>query len=239
MGSGTSQPNPKTKQNLPLYSKVKQSKSPNAQKPQVSNMKKGNFKLHVAVDFGTDGCALAFAHKDKVIIYNKWRAQQTNVASRAARTAKTKTQLILNENNEVAVFGNAAKFTYFNLSKREQNRKKFFERFKMSLYETHLDRSSDIVEADEKTNREVFNTAQYLYDSKGEQIESKIVFIATFKHLQEMAKKYIPEKITNENINDEEIQWIVTVPAIWSEKAKKKMKNWKIEATLIDKQIID
>eukprot|EP01084_Bolivina_argentea_P194225 333216_1 len=54
-----------------------------------------------------------------------------------------------------------------------------------------------------------------------------------------MAKKYIPEKITNENINDEEIQWIVTVPAIWSEKAKKKMKNWMVEAALIDKQIID
>eukprot|EP01084_Bolivina_argentea_P070889 128903_1 len=222
---------PEKQQNLPLFSNVKQNK--------LSNMKQVYFKLHVAVDFGTDGCALAFLYKDKIIFYNKWRAQQVNVAARAARTTKTKTQLILNENNEVTVFGNAAKFTYFNLSPKIQNKKRFFERFKMSLYETHLDRSSDIVEADEKTNREVFNTAQYLYDSKGEQIESKIVFIAAFQHLQQMAKDYIPQKITNENINDEEIQWIVTVPAIWSEKAKKKMKNWKIEATLIDKQIID
>eukprot|EP01084_Bolivina_argentea_P192703 330755_1 len=90
-----------TKQNLPSK----------AHTLHISNMKNVDFKLHIAVDFGTDGCALAFVYKDKVTIYDKW-----NAACRGRRKTKTKTQLILNENNEVTVFGNAANFVYFNLS---------------------------------------------------------------------------------------------------------------------------
>eukprot|EP01084_Bolivina_argentea_P111082 198304_1 len=163
-----------------------------------TNMKNVDFKLHIAVDFGTDGSALAFAYKDKVTIYNKWRVQRLNAASRA--TTKTKTHLILNEDNTICSFGNAAKFIYFNLTKYGQKKKKFFERFKMALYEMHLDRSNDIIEHDKNKNREDVNIAKYLYASNGEPIESKIVFIAAFQELQKKAKEFIPRGVTKDYI---------------------------------------
>ena len=40
-----------------------------------------------------------------------------------------------------------------------------------------------------------------------------------------------------DEIMDDEIQWILTVPAIWSESAKNKMKDWIIKAGLVDATI--
>ena len=38
-------------------------------------------------------------------------------------------------------------------------------------------------------------------------------------------------------INDDQIQWIVTVPAIWNDEAKHTMKEWAIKAGLVDENI--
>ncbi len=69
---------------------------------------------------------------------------------------------------------------------------------------------------------------------------SEIVFVACLKWLKDEANKFIhtlkrkPKfKKKNFTVSENEIKWILTVPAIWSEKAKQKMKDWAIKAELI------
>eukprot|EP01084_Bolivina_argentea_P027732 51523_1 len=73
----------------------------------------------------------------------------------------------------------------------------------------------------------------------GIKCEPNIVFTSAFKHLQKIALEYINQITNNKQIQDNEIQWIFTVPAIWSEKAKYKMKTWLVTAGLIDENIQD
>eukprot|EP01083_Nonionella_stella_P009682 27766_1 len=200
-------------------------------KSNETEMRKVEFKLHVAIDFGTDGCALAFAYKGGVSTYHKFKGHQIRSNERAALKRKTKTQLILNAQNEVTCFGNSAKFTYCELTENARNDVKFFERFKMRLYERHLVR--------EQPDDEKIDTAEYLTAINGARVKSEIVFIAAFRELQKLAKSHIRKLVKNETIEEDEIQWIVTVPAIWSQKAKNKMKTWITKAGLVSPTILN
>ena len=77
----------------------------------------------------------------------------------------------------------------------------------------------------------------------GRTIKSSTVFIAAFKHLQKEAKKYLKKaKVTKKifkNCQDSDIQWIITVPAIWNDAAKLQMRQWTIDAGLVDPNIHD
>eukprot|EP01083_Nonionella_stella_P018951 52725_1 len=247
MGNGSSEP--PTEQKSPLVPQTKshnkrnrKKKSRKGQKAQThplkQNMKQSNFKCSIALDFGTDGCGIAFAYNDRVTIYNQWKGQQTNSAKRATSKNKTKTQLILNENNGVVGFGNAAKFMYYNFEKEARQGKRFFEKFKMALYENKMGRIQDIAEADEKKEREDVDTNTYLRSADGQQVPAEVVFVAAFRTLKEKAKAFLP-LIVHEAITDDEIQWIVTVPAIWSQKAKNNMREWIIKAGLVKKNILN
>eukprot|EP01084_Bolivina_argentea_P251586 422001_1 len=86
------------------------------------------FKIHVAIDFGTDGCAVAFAYQGEITVYNKWMTKKRR------RVVKAKTQILLNGKDEVVAFGDNAKIIYSNLSGSEKSEWKFFDRFKMCLY---------------------------------------------------------------------------------------------------------
>eukprot|EP01083_Nonionella_stella_P176939 620492_1 len=156
-------------------------------KSNETEMRKVEFKLHVAIDFGTDGCALAFAYKGGVSTYHKFKGHQIRSNERAALKRKTKTQLILNAQNEVTCFGNSAKFTikfasllhlihipceslilvdrYCELTENARNDVKFFERFKMRLYERHLVR--------EQPDDEKIDTAEYLTAINGARVKSE------------------------------------------------------------------
>ena len=58
--------------------------------------KKVDFKMHVAIDFGTHGCALAYAYKDQVYPYSKWGS------------TKPENNIILNDKNCCVHFGKNA-----------------------------------------------------------------------------------------------------------------------------------
>ena len=70
----------------------------------------------------------------------------------------------------------------------------------------------------------------------GQEVKSEIVFIAAFKHLHELTKRLLRMKKIK-GIKSEEIQWIDTVPAIWNDAAKYQMRQWTIDAGLVDPQI--
>eukprot|EP01084_Bolivina_argentea_P062994 115086_1 len=136
----------------------------------------GDFKVHIAIDFGTDGCGLAFALKgeDDITVYNKWNRKKKNIM------VKTKTQILLNEQNKVVAFGNDAKKTFITLSGDENKEYKLFERFKMALYDSNLD--------DNKMETDI---SDELISANGKTCPSEIVFIAAFKFLDKECKKHL------------------------------------------------
>eukprot|EP01084_Bolivina_argentea_P058289 106433_1 len=157
------------------------SKAPTKVKPSQKH-RTVDFKIHIAVDFGTDGCGLAFAYKHDtdqshtITVYNKWSAPKAKSNAKAKAKKKTKTQLILNEKNGVTAFGNNANYIYCNMTKEGQRGQRFFSRFKMALYENDLSRSQVITINDDEKKRDEVQTAQYLYASNQSKVESEVVF---------------------------------------------------------------
>ena len=78
----------------------------------------------------------------------------------------------------------------------------------------------------------------------GKQMDSSKVFIAAFKHLKAEVFENLSESFEDKYIDVEieciqDIQWIVTVPAIWDDDAKNKMMEWIKMAELTDTRIKD
>ena len=63
-----------------------------------------------------------------------------------------------------------------------------------------------------------------------------MVFVAAFQSIHKEAKRFLKKKKIK-NIEDNEIQWSVTVPAIWNDEAKYKMQRWAIKAGLVNENI--
>eukprot|EP01083_Nonionella_stella_P192949 712995_1 len=201
--------------------------STSATRRRQSSLEKNTFKIAASIDFGSDGLALAFAYHNEVTIYSKWKTKKRR------RATKAKTQILLNDQDDIVAFGHTAKTIYSNLTGKEKAEWKFFERFKMSLHGRDFNSSVD-GDADHKSIYEDPLTA-----INGMQCSSEKVFVAAFQYLQDIAHEYIPKLVTMEEIHDDDIQWIITVPAMWSERAKYKMKHWIIKAGLVDAQIND
>eukprot|EP01083_Nonionella_stella_P311587 1111489_1 len=132
---------------------------------------------------------------------------------------------------------------YSNLTGKEKQTWKFIDKFKMSLYgENTTYRDANKEENKESqvdiSSRHQFKTEidDYLTAVNGTTVSADIVFIATFKHLGEICIEYLDKLTNHEKIKDDEIQWIVTVPAIWTESSKNKMKQWFIKSGLMHKQ---
>eukprot|EP01084_Bolivina_argentea_P193609 332149_1 len=92
---------------------------------QPQNEKK--YKLHIAIDFGTDGLGLAYAIGDKVYIHNKWNSE------RYVDVVKPKTIILLDKCGNADAFGSDAKEIYMKLKSKKDHM--LFERFKMSIYD--------------------------------------------------------------------------------------------------------
>jgi len=79
--------------------------------------------------------------------------------------------------------------------------------------------------------------------TNGKTVKSSVVFIAAFKYLQKEAKEYLGRnrlmKKSFKTCTDSDIQWIITVPAIWNDAAKLQMRQWVIDAGLVDPDIHD
>merc|ERR1712228_380034 len=103
-----------------------------------------------------------------------------------------------------------------------------FERFKMALYD-----SKPKVNDDENSDGKL---RDMLTAINGKEHPADKVFIEALKYIKSQVFKFFTKnKLQIENIDD--IQWILTVPAIWSEKAKYKMEQWAQRAGLTNKEI--
>jgi len=207
-----------------------------------------NFAVYVGIDFGTDGTGLAYAlPTGEVFVHQKWKGYKRSVE------VKPKTRILLDAQGAFLAFGQPATNSYITMG-GGQSGWMLFERFKMALYEKKKsnkdndhenepeDEDGDQHDENEQQNDdheqedEEVDIRDTLIAANGKEFPADRVFIEALKYIKSQVFKFFTKnKLQIENIDD--IQWILTVPAIWSEKAKYKMEQWAFKAGLINKQI--
>ncbi|XP_062582261.1 heat shock 70 kDa protein 12A-like [Saccostrea cucullata] len=160
-------------------------------------------KLFVAaIDFGTTYSGYAFSLK------HDWTKVLTNVWSGGSLVSnKAPTSLLLKNDYSEVLFGYEAEDRYSELSSENKHQDfYFFQRFKMILHEDISVRRHILCE-----------------DMSGKTLEAGVVFLHCIKYL----KTYLQEEIQKRFLNtkEEDIEYVLTVPAIWGDKAKMFMRE--------------
>ncbi|XP_052765246.1 heat shock 70 kDa protein 12A-like [Mya arenaria] len=163
--------------------------------------------LFAGIDFGTtySGWAYSFKHEFDIdptkVATKSWYGDQ--LVSLKAPTCV----LIEPDGDTFSAFGYDAESKYNSLVEAgEHDKWFFFRRFKMKLYNTDIKRDMDIE------------------DETGKTLNAKLVFTAAIRFLKDDILKVIEDRIKG-NMTPDEVSWVLTVPAIWDDKAKQFMRE--------------
>ncbi|KAK3108409.1 hypothetical protein FSP39_007406 [Pinctada imbricata] len=166
--------------------------------------------LVAAIDIGTtySGYAFSFSHDFKEnptkISVKHWLSSTSNLVSE-----KTPTCVLFDQNDEPHAFGYEAEEVFTEISQEDPEEAKkwsMFRRFKMQLY-----------------NNVQINKDFRLVATNGNTLPASTVFAASIRFM----KDAILEDCNNQcsgMIKMDDIAWVLTVPAIWSDPAKKFMR---------------
>ncbi|ETO05403.1 hypothetical protein RFI_31987, partial [Reticulomyxa filosa] len=144
---------------------------------------------------------------------------------------KNKTNILLDKDGRLVAFGQEATDKYTSSTDRSLE---FYERFKMALYDKTLEEVHERVRDDEKKEMDL---EPYLTAANGKKRKSVDVLVEAFKFMRKHIMKVLRDTKFVEKIED--VQWVVTVPAIWSNTAKNRMREAAILAELISESIPD
>merc|ERR1712154_359073 len=95
------------------------------------------------------------------------------------------------------------------------------------------EKKSDI--NDKKDNYRI-DIREQLTAANGKQLPSRKVLEEAIRFMKDHAMNNLRAKV-NKNLKIEEVQWILTVPAIWSDKAKSVMQTAAINAGMVNPEI--
>ena len=216
------------------------------------------FQVYCGIDFGTDGTAFSYClpGDDKVYTPN-WGSDDRIYGT------KLKTNILLDasENYKCVGFGQGARDTYarYEASDSEEeevsdeeienngnNKKKdllFFEKFKMALYKppnSKKKKNNDDEKKGDDDNDNDDNTQdikEYLTAINGQKCQSKTVIIEALKFVKIEALKAMRKTTALSRITVDQCQWVLTVPAIWSNRSKGIMIHCAKKAGLINQNI--
>ncbi|KAM6418297.1 heat shock 70 kDa protein 12B-like [Pluvialis apricaria] len=169
----------------------------------------------VAIDFGTSysGYCFSLASGTDQIRQVYWGTEH------GLKTPKTPTCILFNQKQEFRKFGYDAVMKYKSLPSSEADNWYFFQNFKMQLYNTKV------------------TSGMGLKASNGKTLPALKVFSESLRYLKEHALDTIQEASFQTVCDQEEITWVITVPAIWSTAARQFMQLAAKEAGLISHMI--
>lgn len=166
-----------------------------------------------AIDFGTTYSGYAYIFRDELdkakdssekrnVIYKHWQSgSDAGICSR-----KTPTCLLLNPKGEFDSFGYPAEGKYYNLMNDDAHHGwKFFKRFKMILL-----------------NEKNLSKETMIPDDQNNTFKAIDVFALSLKFIKDDLDTEL--KKTGYDIEKEEIQWVITIPAIWNPRSKEFMR---------------
>ena len=165
-----------------------------------------NPKVIVCIDFGTSGTDYCFAFN----ITGKIELIYCGLPGTEGTNCKSPSEIIIDRNYNMIKFGFHCKQYIYNSQIREGEY--YFTNIKMHLYE-------NLSEIQPQNSQKKFNILIII---------SKILNVVKTEALKKI-RSY------DSKINDNEIKWVVTVPAIWSNKNKQIMIEASINAGLIQR----
>ncbi|ESO03024.1 hypothetical protein HELRODRAFT_80861 [Helobdella robusta] len=171
------------------------------------------FRVVVAIDFGTafSGYAFSFLNDATKHIHmmGKWENGDPGVINQ-----KTPSTLLLKPDGTFHSFGFTARNCYQDLSPEEAMEWMLFDNFKMSLYKSNNCNLEKTIEA-----------------VNGKRFSAFKVITETLKFFRNHAVQEISLQ-TGYSLSNDDILWVLTVPAIWSSPAKQFMRLAAYEAGL-------
>ncbi|XP_022801917.1 heat shock 70 kDa protein 12A-like isoform X1 [Stylophora pistillata] len=167
----------------------------------------------IGIDFGTTFSGFAFSFnkdegKDAIFLNRDW------VNDQGHRTSKTPTCLLLKPDLSFDSFGYTAMERYSGLkSMYEEKEFFFFQHFKMELH-----------------NEETIDLQATIPDARYKRVQAKKVFAHAIRFLGDEAINFIRQETGDQSFKVEDVLWVLTVPAIWSPRAKQLMREAAYEA---------
>ncbi|KAL3878914.1 hypothetical protein ACJMK2_031240 [Sinanodonta woodiana] len=177
--------------------------------------------LVAAIDFGTtfSSWACSFRHdyeKDPTKIRVKEWNSGVGISSKAPTSV-----LIRPDGETLEAFGYDAEDKYGRLAGKDEHKDwYYFIKFKMSLYN---DKSL--------TRRTIIN------DEMGKKMAAIKVISLVIRYMKDDLCKQMEPKIAGKLL-PEDIQWVLTVPAIWNDKARQFMREAAVQAGISDNQLL-
>ncbi|XP_069136855.1 heat shock 70 kDa protein 12B-like [Argopecten irradians] len=162
----------------------------------------------VAIDFGTTYTGYAYSFRNEFqksddardIFHNSWDSSLAGNLSKKAPTVA-----LFNPKGVFDSFGYDAEEKYSELTDKVHQTWHYYARFKMQLF-----------------NKMTLTREFEIQDQEGRTCQALIVFSESIRFL----KKAALDELNDRNpVHEEDIQWVLTVPAIWTEPAKQFMRD--------------
>ncbi|KAL3862532.1 hypothetical protein ACJMK2_008492 [Sinanodonta woodiana] len=178
--------------------------------------------LAAAIDFGTtfSSWACSFKHdyeKEPTKVFVKTWNCGVGISSKAPTTA-----IIRPDGETLHAFGYDAEDKYASLAENNEHKDwYYFRRFKMALFkDRNLSRQTQIE------------------DESGKKMLAMKVISLVIRYLKDDLQKELASKLTSKISYEEEIQWVITVPAIWNDKARQFMSEAAVQAGIRNDQLL-
>ncbi|XP_033750962.1 heat shock 70 kDa protein 12B-like [Pecten maximus] len=176
----------------------------------------------VAIDFGTTYTGYAYSFRSEFqksneareIFHNSWNSSLAGNLSKKAPTVA-----LFEEDGTFHSFGYDAEEKYTELAEAKTHHEwHYYARFKMQLF-------------DKMTLTRNFE----IEDQEGRTCQAQTVFSESIRFLKKAALDEINER---NPIAEEDIHWVLTVPAIWNEPAKQFMRDAAVKAGIPANQLM-
>ncbi|XP_062612427.1 serine-rich adhesin for platelets-like [Saccostrea cucullata] len=170
----------------------------------------------VAIDFGTtySGYAYSFTRDPShVHLMRKWEGGDPGVINE-----KTPTSILLTPEGQFHSFGYSARDNYHDLGKEEAKTWMYFEKFKMILHNTPELSKDTLLKA-----------------SNGRLFPAMTVFSLALKFFRDHALQELSDQ-SGMKILNEDVRWVISVPAIWRASAKQFIRQAAYEGGLVSSQ---
>ena len=166
-------------------------------------------KIYAAVDFGTVNTGFA-------IHLPNYPDVQVRLFENADRIPSI---VLLDENKKFVAFGHTAKTQFCAMTKEEQDKHYFYQLYKLQLVGSNM----------------LSSTATIVDFSKKKSMKTLALFTIIFRHLTERSF----QKLTDANMANfkDNVNWIITVPTIWSHSAREFMRQAALNAGITENNV--
>lgn len=175
-----------------------------------------SFVVVVAIDFGTtsSGYAYAFTKEPECIhTMRRWEGGDPGVSNQ-----KTPTTILLTPDRKFHSFGYAARDFYHDLDPQESKQWLYLEKFKMKLHTT--------------ANLSIDTELQA---ANGKRVKALDIFAYALAFFREQALKELSDQ-TGGDFDNNDVRWVITVPAIWKMPAKQFMREAAYKSGLVSRE---